>query len=247
MDSDFWTSRLAAAKRQLNLQQHHHHHQTSHLVDRLSIDDFEVEEEVRPDFPCPYCYEDFDISSLCSHLEEDHSCESRVTVCPICSHKVSGDMLSHITVQHGHLLRISFSIFSLTLKHVQRRRRLRKVAIPSSHALSLLGRDLREAHLQVLLGGSGYRSSSATATTAANDPLLSSLGLNYPTFEAEEISKSVLSTVEDSTTKNVMSQHIWKLSFDPSLSAEEREKRIRQATGRAVFVQDLFASSLLAD
>ncbi|KAK4361133.1 hypothetical protein RND71_020085 [Anisodus tanguticus] len=175
--------------------------------DRLSIDDFEVEEEVRPDFPCPYCYEDFDISSLCSHLEEDHSCESRVT----------------------------------------RRRRLRRVAIPSSHALSLLGRDLREAHLQVLRSSSGYRSSSATATTAANDPLLSSLGLNYPTFEAEEISKSVLSTVEDSTTKNVMSQHIWKLSFDPSLSAEEREKRIRQATGRAVFVQDLIASSLLAD
>ncbi|XP_055805358.1 protein DEHYDRATION-INDUCED 19-like isoform X2 [Solanum dulcamara] len=237
MDSDFWTSRLAAAKRQLNLQQNHsYNHQTSQL-DRLSIDDFEVEEEVRPDFPCPYCYEDFDIASLCSHLEEEHSCESRVTVCPICSHKVSRDMLSHITVQHGHLLR------------VQRRRRLRRVAIPSSQALSLLGRDLREAHLQVLLGGSGHRSSSATSTTAAavNDPFLSSLVLNYPTFEAEEISKSVLSTVEDSTTKNVTSQHIWKLSFDPSLSVEEREKRIRQATGRAVFVQDLFASSLLAD
>ncbi|XP_010316769.1 protein DEHYDRATION-INDUCED 19 [Solanum lycopersicum] len=237
MDSDFWTSRLAAAKRQLNLQQNHsYNHQTSQL-DRLSIDDFEVEEEVRPDFPCPYCYEDFDIASLCSHLEEEHSCESRVTVCPICSHKVSRDMLSHITVQHGHLLR------------VQRRRRLRKVAIPSSQALSLLGRDLREAHLQVLLGGSGYRSSTATSTTAAaaNDPFLSSLVLNYPTFEAEEISKSVLSGVEDSTTKNVTSQHIWKLSFDPSLSVEEREKRISQATGRAVFVQDLFASSLLAD
>ncbi|PHT90469.1 hypothetical protein T459_05582 [Capsicum annuum] len=209
MDSDFWTSRLAVAKRQLNLQQHHSYNHQSSQLDRLSIDDFEVEEEVRPDFPCPYCYEDFDIASLCSHLEEEHSCESRIT----------------------------------------RRRRLRRVAIPSSQALSLLGRDLREAHLQVLLGGSGYRSSSAASTTAAaaSDPFLSSLALNYPTLEAEEISKSVLSTVEDSTTKNVTSQHIWKLSFDPSLSAEEREKRIRQATGRAVFIQDLFASSLLAD
>lgn len=103
--------------------------------------------------------------------------------------------------------------FSLTLEHVQRRRRLRRVAIPSSQALSLLGRDLREAHLQVLLGGSGYRSSSAIAATAAaaNDPFLSSLVSNYPTFEAEEISKSVLSTVEDSTMKNVTSQNIWKL------------------------------------
>ncbi|MCD7450261.1 hypothetical protein HAX54_004707, partial [Datura stramonium] len=80
MDSDFWTSRLAAAKRQLNLQQHHSHNHQSSQLDRLNIDDFEVEEEVRPDFPCPYCYEDFDIASLCSHLEEEHSCESRVTV-----------------------------------------------------------------------------------------------------------------------------------------------------------------------
>lgn len=50
------------------------------FLDRLGIDDFDVEEEVRPDFPCPYCYEEFDIGSLCSHLEDEHSCESRVTV-----------------------------------------------------------------------------------------------------------------------------------------------------------------------
>lgn len=125
MDSDLWTSRLAAAKRQYSLQ----HHQSSHLgfnsfslilffgffffimfgflgsglfwilfkmykdsiflefwclglvfLDRLSIDDFEVEEELRPDFPCPYCYEDYDIASLCSHLEDEHSFESKVVV-----------------------------------------------------------------------------------------------------------------------------------------------------------------------
>ncbi|KAK4711146.1 hypothetical protein R3W88_005659 [Solanum pinnatisectum] len=257
MDSDFWTSRLAAAKRQLNLQQNHsYNHQTSQL-DRLSIDDFELEEEVRPDFPCPYCYEEFDIASLCSHLEEEHSCESRVTGVPIqpleeCKQKVETNKETTIEQRSYFMYAAnSFPVIisypgevSLTLKYVQRRRRLRKVAIPSSQALSLLGRDLREAHLQVLLGGSGFRSSTAAA---ANDPFLSSLVLNYPTFEAEEISKSVLSSVEDSTTKSVTSQHIWKLSFDPSLSAEEREKRIRQATGRAVFVQDLFASSLLAD
>ncbi|KAI5590890.1 hypothetical protein BDE02_04G041000 [Populus trichocarpa] len=76
MDSDFWTSRIGAAKRQYASQ---HHHQVSHL-DRFNIDDFELEEEARPDFPCPYCYEDFDIGSLCSHLEDEHSCESKVVV-----------------------------------------------------------------------------------------------------------------------------------------------------------------------
>ncbi|KAL9456018.1 hypothetical protein AB3S75_005276 [Citrus x aurantiifolia] len=202
MDSDFWTSRLAAAKRQYTLQQHHHQ---SSQIDRLSIDDFEVEDDVRPDFPCPYCYEDFDIASLCSHLEDEHSCESKVTVCPICSVKVARDMLSHITLQHGHLFKL------------QRRRRLRRVAIPSSQALSLLGRDLREAHLQVLLG------------------------------EAEEISKSVVTSTEDTSAKSAAPTHMWKTSFDPSLSHEEREKRIRQGAGRAGFVQDLLLSTLLID
>ncbi|KAK9267112.1 hypothetical protein L1049_010619 [Liquidambar formosana] len=231
MDSDFWTSRLAAAKRQYTLQHHHH----SSQLDRLSVDDFEVEDEVRPDFPCPYCYEDFDVVSLCSHLEDEHSCESRVTVCPICSVKVARDMLSHITLQHGNLFKL------------QRRRRLRRVAIPNSQALSLLGRDLREAHLQVLLGGGSYRSSSASASNAVTDPFLSSLVLNFPASEAEEISKSVISSVDDTSIKIAPSAHSWKSSFDPSLSYEEREKRMRQAAGRAGFVQDLLLTALLGD
>ncbi|CAK9178065.1 unnamed protein product, partial [Ilex paraguariensis] len=156
-------------------------------------------------------------------------------VCPICSVKVASDMLSHITIQHGHLFKL------------QRRRRLRRVAIPNSQALSLLGRDLREAHLQVLLGGSGYRSNSATSSNAVSDPFLSSLALNFPASEAEDISKSVVSSIEDTSMKSTPSQHIWKSSFDQSLSHEEREKRIRQAAGRSVFIQDLLLSTVLAD
>ncbi|MBA0739765.1 hypothetical protein Gogos_013002, partial [Gossypium gossypioides] len=160
-----------------------------------------VDDEVRPDFPCPYCYEDFDIASLCSHLEDDHPCESKVT----------------------------------------RRCRLRRVAIPNSQALSLLGRDLREAHLQVLLGGGAYRSSGVNVSNAnaATDSFLSSLIMNFPASEAEEIMKSVVTSLEDTTTKNMAPAHMWKSSLDPSLSYEEREKRIQQATGRAGFVQDL--------
>ncbi|RWW03726.1 hypothetical protein GW17_00033092, partial [Ensete ventricosum] len=78
---------------------------------RLSVDDFEVEEEIWPDLPCPYCYEDHDLASLCSHLEEEHPFESKV--CPICSVKIMKDMLNHIIVQHGHLLKVSFYKTSL--------------------------------------------------------------------------------------------------------------------------------------
>ncbi|XP_052203495.1 protein DEHYDRATION-INDUCED 19-like isoform X2 [Diospyros lotus] len=208
MDSDFWASRLAAAKRQFTLQNHHQHH--GFQLDRLNFDEFEVEDEVRPDFPYPHSYEDFDLASLYSHLEdEQHACESKVA----------------------------------------RRRRLRRVAIPNSQALSLLGRDLREAHLQMLLGGGGYHSSNAnsSANAVTTDPFLSSLILKFPTSESEDISKSVASGAEESSTKSATSSHLWKTSFDPSLSSEEREKRMRQAAGRAGFLQDLLVSTLLGD
>ncbi|XP_038882145.1 protein DEHYDRATION-INDUCED 19-like isoform X1 [Benincasa hispida] len=247
MDSDFWTSRLAAAKRQYMLQ---HHHQTSNL-DLLGIDDLEMDDDARPHFPCPFCYENFDVMSLCSHLEDEHSCETRVTVCPICSVKVMGDMLSHITLHHGHLYKL------------QRRRRLRKIAIPNSQALSLLSRDLREAHLQVLLGSSGYRTSTTNVPSATHDPFLSSLILNYPASEVEDISKSMLTSADDTSSENVLPSPIWKsspsnsvglynysslvTSFDPSLSQEEREKRMRQAIGRAGFMRDMLFSTLLED
>ncbi|KAK9089143.1 hypothetical protein Scep_028225 [Stephania cephalantha] len=232
MDSDLWISRLAAAKRQYNLQQHHHH---SSQLDRLSLDDLEVEEEVRPDFPCPYCYEDYDIASLCTHLEDEHSFETKVTVCPICSVKVTRDMLNHITLQHGHLFKL------------QRRRRLRRVALPNSQALSLLGRDLREAHLQVLLGGGGYRPSNANVSNTSTDSLLSSFMLNFPASESEDISKSSLLVAEDTSTKNMTATSTWKSSIDSSMSLEEREQKMRQATVRAGFVQDLLVSTLFSD
>ncbi|WOK95664.1 protein DEHYDRATION-INDUCED 19 [Canna indica] len=104
MDSDLWISRLAAAKRHYSIQ-----HQQNIQSDRWSMDEFEMEEEeARSDFPCPYCYEDHDITSLCSHLEEEHAFESTAAVCPICSMKVTRDMLNHITLQHGHIFKISF-------------------------------------------------------------------------------------------------------------------------------------------
>ncbi|XP_020576412.1 protein DEHYDRATION-INDUCED 19 homolog 4-like isoform X4 [Phalaenopsis equestris] len=133
MDSDLWISHLAAAKRHYSLQQQHSSH-----TDRFDVDEYELEEDARPDFPCPFCYEDHDITSLCSHLEDEHPFESKAAVCSICSVKVTGDMLSHIMLQHGQAFKL------------QRRRRLRRVVMPNSQALSLLGRDLREAHLQKL-------------------------------------------------------------------------------------------------
>ena len=38
------------------------------------------DEELRVEFACPYCLEEFDVSTLCSHLEDEHCFESKVAV-----------------------------------------------------------------------------------------------------------------------------------------------------------------------
>ena len=205
MDSELWISRLAAAKRHFAV----HHSQNSHL-DQLSGDVFEAEDEEgqgRQDLPCPYCYEDHDVGSLCYHLEDEHGFESRVA----------------------------------------RRRRLRRVPIPNSQTLSLLGRDLREAQLQVLLGSGGYRSSNTNASTALTESLLSSLVLNFPTSEADEVAKSSVSSTEDIINKKSTANKSWRSSSDLFLTYEEREQKRRQATVRATFVQDLLLSTLFVE
>ncbi|XP_042424331.1 protein DEHYDRATION-INDUCED 19-like [Zingiber officinale] len=228
MDSDLWISRLAAAKRHYSTQ-----HQQNVQSDRLSIDEFEMEEELRPDFTCPYCYEDHDISSLCSHIEEEHAFESTAAVCPICSIKVAKDMLNHITLQHGHIFKL------------QRRRRLRRFAIPSNQTLSLLGRDLREAHLQILLGNAGRRTNNNEESNIASDSFLSSLFMNFPTSEVEESSKP--STDDNAFLKTESDLPSFISGLNSSLTHEQKEQRRKQATVRATFVQDLLFSTLFDD
>jgi hypothetical protein len=62
-------------------------------------------------------------------------------------------------------------MLTLTPAYMQRRRRFRRAGVPSNATLSLLGKELREAHLQALLGGT----SRSPGLSNATDPLLSSL------------------------------------------------------------------------
>ncbi|KAK3138014.1 hypothetical protein QOZ80_5AG0363320 [Eleusine coracana subsp. coracana] len=225
MDSEHWISRLAAAKRFYAAQLGH--------ADRAGMDEVDMDEEVRPEFSCPYCYDDHDVASLCAHLEEEHPFEPHAAPCPICSDMVTRDMVNHITMQHGYLFK--------------NRRRLRRFVIPGSQALSLLSRDLREAHLQLLLGGGQRSSNYSTTTNISADPLLSSFGLSFPTSDAEETSKSNISIPDDSTTVKETPALVQMLCIDSSLSSEEREQKRKQASVRATFVQDLMLSTLFGD
>lgn len=225
MDSEHWISRLAAAKRFYAAQLGH--------GDRAGMEELDMDEEARPEFACPYCYEDHDVASLCAHLEEEHPFEPHAAPCPICSDKITKDMLNHITMQHGYLFR--------------NRRRLRRFIAPGNQALSLLSRDLREAHLQVLLGSGGHRSSNNSTTNISADPLLSSFGLGFPTSDVEETSKSTIPILDDASVLKETPAQPWLSSIDSSLTSEEREQKRKQASVRATFVQDLLRSTLFRD
>ena len=74
---------------------------------------------------------------------------------------------------------------SLTIFHIQRRRRFRR---PSGSTLAMFSKEYREAHLQALLGGSGIANSSSSFSsfTGAADSLLSDLTYTLPLDPAKQ-------------------------------------------------------------
>ncbi|CDO98805.1 unnamed protein product [Coffea canephora] len=100
MDSDSWI-RIAPSSRRF---------QSRSDVYNVGEEYYEGgEEELRPEFLCPFCAEDFDIVGLCCHIDEEHAVEAKNGVCPVCAKRVGIDLIDHVTMQHGNLLKISFS------------------------------------------------------------------------------------------------------------------------------------------
>ncbi|XP_058082157.1 protein DEHYDRATION-INDUCED 19-like isoform X2 [Magnolia sinica] len=176
MESDPWTALFSSKRHQSTLQSR------SDLY--FGFEEIDGDDDSRAEFPCPFCSEDFDIVGLCCHIDDEHPVEAKNGVCPVCAAKVGMDMVGHITMQHGQFFKM------------QRRRRYRKGSTGSHSTLSLLRKELREGHLQSLLGGS---SCVVSSSNAAPDPLLSSF--IYPVADA---SKNVQphSSDEGSSVKN---------------------------------------------
>ncbi|KAI5072307.1 hypothetical protein GOP47_0012413 [Adiantum capillus-veneris] len=122
----------------------------------LNYDDFEVDTDALFEFSCPFCYLEYDIGSLCSHLEEEHGTESKSVICPVCAAKSGPDIVGHITHQHAHLFKISFSQL-----------RARKSSSSSSTSFSL------DPLLSSLLNGFSFPESDATSKDSKEAPVTS--------------------------------------------------------------------------
>ncbi|XP_022748201.1 protein DEHYDRATION-INDUCED 19 homolog 3-like [Durio zibethinus] len=151
MDAGSWSARLSSASKRYQ----------SALQSRsdmfMGFEEIDGEDDIREEFPCPFCSEYFDIVGLCCHIDDEHPVEAKNGVCPVCATRVGVDMVAHITLHHGNIFKM------------QRKRKSRKGG--SHSTLSLLRRELREGNLQSLFGGS---SCIVSSSNSAPDPLLSS-------------------------------------------------------------------------
>ncbi|KAF7805072.1 protein DEHYDRATION-INDUCED 19-like protein 3-like [Senna tora] len=227
MDADSsWTARLSSASKRYQ----------SALQSRsdmfMGFDENDGDDDIREEFLCPFCSEYFDIVGLCCHIDEEHPMEARNGVCPVCALRLGVDMVSHITLQHGSIFKISFTSF----EHMQRKRKSRKGG--SYSTLSLLRKELREGNLQSLFGGS---SCIVSSSNAAADPLLSSFILPL----ADELASSQPHFPNESrSTKKISDETVSKRNVETSiLSVKDKEERAK----RCEFVQGLLLSTIFDD
>lgn len=221
MDSNPWGSRFSVSSPSSRRYQNR-----SDLFLGGGYEEIEGDDDLKAEFLCPFCAEDFDIVGLCCHMDEDHPVEAKNGVCPVCGKRVGMDIVGHITVQHGSFLK------------VQRKRRLRKPG--SNLTFSMLRKELRDGNLQALLGGSSFLPPSSSAEP---DPLLSSFIFNSSSAD-EPVNVLPLSMVEESSINESSNKEVpMRSTPQPQLSDKDHKEKAR----RSEFVQGLLMSAIFND
>ncbi|KAK4433889.1 protein dehydration-induced [Sesamum alatum] len=192
-------------------------------------DEFEEEEETRPEFLCPFCAEDFDMVGLCCHIDEEHAAEAKNGVCPVCSERVGSNLVRHYYSCN--------SWSSSTEYYVPRRRRFRR---GGSDLSSMLRRELQEGKLQSLLSGSSL---SVPSSHAEPDPLLNSFIYN-PSLADEPLNVQPVSSIEARSVAGSAVETLADRAVQERKLSEEEQKEKAQ---RCEFVQGLLLSTFLDD
>lgn len=211
-----WASLLSATKRRLAL----HPYRSDRT---LSHDDLEAHDDMQIEFTCPFCSGEFDIGSLCSHIEEEHCFEPKAAVCPVCAVKVKNDMVGHITFQHGHLFKMQ-------------RRRFRMAVTSVGSTLSSIVKERGMAALQAHSSSNNYWS-AANAAHTGTDPLANLL-YGLPPSETGDISKPTAASVKD---KECVTHQV--TSSIPPMT-EECKQQLKAAALRANFIQQLVLTTV---
>ncbi|KAH9755428.1 protein DEHYDRATION-INDUCED 19 [Citrus sinensis] len=211
MDADSWSARLSSASKRYQ----------SALQSRsemfMGFEEIDGDDDIREEFPCPFCSEYFDIVGLCCHIDDEHPVEAK------------NGIALELRIMYWILLMIR--AFCL-----QRKRKSRRGG--SHSTLSLLRKELREGNLQSLFGGS---SCIVSSSNAAADPLLSSFIL--PVADDCVSGQSPFATAANSAKKSSAAKVSVRNVQSAPVSLKDQEEKAK----RSDFVQGLLLSTILDD
>ncbi|KAM3374606.1 protein DEHYDRATION-INDUCED 19 6 isoform X1 [Capsicum galapagoense] len=213
MDVDFWCARENSTKNLSAVQCAYLSNSDSHLNGGN-----EAEEDVRAWFPCPFCYVEIEVPTLCSHLQHEHCFDLKNAVCPICAATLGKDPTGHFSVQHA--------------QSVKRRRNYLKPGF-WNNTTAMIGKDSREI---TSFFGTNSAFGRYKVQESAPDPLLLPFLCNTPPFDPK-CRQQDKSSVCDAATTEIGS--IKLAVCDPALEEDFEEKR-----QRAAFLQELVASTI---
>ncbi|XP_050204101.1 protein DEHYDRATION-INDUCED 19 homolog 5-like [Mercurialis annua] len=185
----------------------------------------EGEDDVRTEYPCPFCSEDFDLVDLCSHIDDDHPFEANPGICPVCATRVGTNMVRHITIHHG-----------IIYKRLQK---LKFQKDESYSTLSRLKKELQDGYFQSLLD---VPSQLASSSKTEPDPLLSFLYNGTPADKAKSMQPDCLTNVS-SEEKTSDAKIVERDVQQPPLTDKEQLEKGR----RSQFVQGLMLSTIFDD
>ncbi|AEE74453.1 unnamed protein product [Arabidopsis thaliana] len=198
-------------------------------------EDLEGEDDLKAEFICPFCAEDFDIVGLCCHIDEEHPVEAKNGV---------DQFFALVVIQCCNFWFIPcesnlgiFRLFGRSVLYALRGRRLRRGGYSSTYLA--LKKELREANLQSLLGGS---SSFTSSTNIDSDPLLSSFMFNSPSVNQSANKSATPVTVGNAATKVSIKESLKRDIQEAPLSGEDQEK-----AKKSEFVRGLLLSTMLED
>ncbi|KAJ3687473.1 hypothetical protein LUZ61_016637 [Rhynchospora tenuis] len=157
------------------------------------------DDELKAEYPCPFCSDDFDLVGLCCHIDDEHPVEVKTGICPVCMERVGMDLVGHLTSQHPSFFKMQ-----------QKRRKSR--------------RGNRKDNFQALFGGSGFAN---LQSSAAPDPLLSSFISNLPAINLSKDTRSKPLDERDADSESLEKTTVQRI--EPSIPVEEQEERARRS------------------
>ncbi|KAK6119040.1 hypothetical protein DH2020_047216 [Rehmannia glutinosa] len=232
MDSNSWAARLSSASKryQSALQSRSGMKWDSFDAEMLmGFEEIEMDDDIRDEYPCPFCSDYFDIVGLCCHIDDEHPVEAKNGV------KFYFVLYNYSVM--NEILKLYWSDKDVQLRHhLTSQEKITKSWFTFNSFFLEEGAERRES--AVPFGGSSCIPSS---NNAAPDPLLSSFILpmseDYESVPSHSSAEATL--IKKNTTGSISERKVQQ----PPMSIKDKEEKAK----RSDFVQGLLLSVMFED